>query len=398
MNFLLLSSSYVDLSDANAICTRNLALELIKRGHNVSVISNCENSFYEKKEILGVDVYGVQEGLHSHSLKIARKKGPLWFLLCRVLWACLSLFTYPKSFRDKRPKEMFILAEKLIASKNITHVVAVCQPYANIVALLKLKSKYGSRIKAISYHLDLLQNPDNNNKLVYNIKRNKFLDQFQKEIELIDRILLPESCAEDFSSPKIIKTGFPVYEKALDVIPSEYTFSSETINISYIGAFDKNNRNPQLAIELFRELSDLVKKKVRLNIWGSSPDNEFTQLLSSYPNVFYHGRLDNKYVNDIYLKSDFILNIGNKLTYQMLPSKIFHIFATGMPIINLVQHPEDASLKYFREYGNNFNIKAYEQNMPIKELAVFVSNASKLSEIKDFIEFTSSRICGYLEL
>lgn len=398
MNFLLLSSSYVDISDANAICTRNLALELIKRGHNVSVISNCENSFYEKKEISGVDVYGVQEGLHSHSLKVARKKGPLWFLICRVLWACLSFFTYPKSFGDKRSKEIFDLAENLITSKNITHVVAVCQPYSNIVALLNLKSKYGSHIKTISYHLDLLQNPNNNNKFIYFIKRSKFLKQFQKEISLIDRILLPESCAEDFKSTKIIKTGFPVYEKLSDTISSEYNFPAETINVSYIGSFDKYNRNPLFVIELFRELTALIKKDVYLNIWGSSPDNEFTKLLTSYPNVLYHGRLDNKYVNDIYLKSDLILNIGNKLTYQMLPSKIFQIFATGMPIINVVQHPNDVSLKYFSEYGNNFNVKSFESARPVKELATFVSNASKLNKIKEFVEFTPSRISAYLEL
>lgn len=398
MNYLLLSSSYVTLSDANAICTRNIALELINRGHNVSVISNCEKSFHEKKEISGIDVYGIQEGIHSYSLKFAQNKGVIWFYICRALWACLSIFTYPKSFGDKRSSEIFALAEKLIVSKKITHVIAFCHPYENIIALLKLKSKFGSRIKTISYHLDLLQYPNNNNKIVYSIKRNKFLKQFRKEITLLDRILLPENCFEDFKSFKIIKTGFPIFDKFLDVIPSGYNFSLDTINVSYIGSFDQYNRNPQYAIKLLRELSEFIKKDVLLHIWGNAPDNDFIQLLTSFPNVLYHGRIDNKYVNDIYLKSDFILNIGNKLTYQMLPSKIFQIFATGMPIINIVYHPKDSSLKYFSEYGNIFNIKAFDSEKPIKELANFMFNASKLGEISDFPEFTSSRICGYLEL
>ena len=68
--------------------------------------------------------------------------------------------------------------------------------------------------------------------------------------------------------------------------------------------------------------------------------------------VEHHGLIDNLEVHSLLMKSDYLLNISNAILYRLLPSKMFAMFATGKPIINIVFNPNDSSIPFFKRYGN----------------------------------------------
>ena len=72
--------------------------------------------------------------------------------------------------------------------------------------------------------------------------------------------------------------------------------------------------------------------------------------------------IDNRYVKNLMNKSDFLLNLGNAVAYTMLPSKVFGMFATGKPIINVIAHPLDATLPFFERYNFSIDVKTFERN------------------------------------
>ena len=55
-------------------------------------------------------------------------------------------------------------------------------------------------------------------------------------------------------------------------------------------------------------------------------------------------------------RADLLLNITNKNTINMLPSKIFQLFAAQKPILNFVKNRNDCSLPYFKKSMVTFNI------------------------------------------
>jgi hypothetical protein len=141
------------------------------------------------------------------------------------------------------------------------------------------------------------------------------------------------------------------------------------LNITYIGTLYPGNREPNYFLSLCEEVSKHIN--IRVHFWGNI--DKYISVIDSYEFAEYHGLIENCYVNYIMVKSDFLLNIGNKLAYDMLPSKVFGLFATGKPIINMVTHPLDATLPFFDRYDNSLNIKEYELNSEsASDLEVFI--------------------------
>ena len=99
-------------------------------------------------------------------------------------------------------------------------------------------------------------------------------------------------------------------------------------------------------------------------------------------------------------ESDFLLNIGNKIAYQMLPSKIFGMFATGKPIINVIGHPDDATMPYFSCYNNSIDIKEYEPSVNDEELLLKKIKEKYKTPLVDrsdlFSDFKPEVICNLL--
>ena len=359
-NILILCSGYLDSTSANGVCSRNLAEYFISQGHNVWVIAVSPVEINTPINVNGVKVYGIPNASNVQSIdnavNNASSYGRFKLATYRVFWGMLAVFCYPRAVIRTRVNIVYKLSVDLIDTHNIDVVLATSFPYDSIEVGEKLKKKYDKRIRVVTFHFDLLFYPNNTNRIAYNYKRSRFLKAFKKECSVVDKVLLPETFKEEIKYKNVQKVGFPVYCDSYDCSASDLIFDPEYINISYIGTLDRTNRNPEQIIKCLDAIIRRYGLKIHLHIWGAIRGDDVVSMIGGYSFVKYYGSIDNQYVQDIYKKSDYLLNIANKMLYNLLPSKIFQFFYSGKPIINFVQNKNDVSLDYFNEYKNSINI------------------------------------------
>ena len=186
-----------------------------------------------------------------------------------------------------------------------------------------------------------------------------------------------------------------MYVERVEMHPCGLPFNKNDINISYIGSLSKDNRNPEPILKMIESVSILIKKRIVVHFWGSVGDTK--AIIDRSRVADYHGNIENQYVSFIMSKSDFLLNIGNALAYDMLPSKVFGMFVTGKPIINYISHPQDVTIPYFERYNNSIDIKAFDFNQEkVDLLADYLNtNNTEPESTKDllFEDFTPAYIC-----
>lgn len=408
MNILISCVYYSDNYNANGICTKNLAREMLARGHNVWIISSCDSLVCDYELVDGIKVYYIASEDYIRKLKDFRVgKGvilSLRYVIYRVLRNIKLLFVFPNN-SPIRSKKVLSLAERLIELNDIDLYIGTYRPYESLYTGIKLKHKYGNSLKVVSYHLDLLSSIVDRKGLTAWIMRRKAHNAINREISLVDKILVPENCGyiKNKLTSKIASVGFPLYVKNDVVSSSGVEFKNDEISVVYIGSLDKDNRNPQIAVTLIENISIKINKPIVLHVWGQLWDAETNNILLKSNNVVYHGLIDNVFVQDILQKSDCLLNISNKLTYNFLPSKIFQYFAIGKPIINIVQNNKDCSLPYFEKYKRSYNIFSYKQveaQMDLFEQFIVDCNLCYSSPSQpndtDFECFTPSYICDVI--
>lgn len=409
-NILLLCAHYAEGNNANGICSCNIAEELVKRGNNVWVISSCYEIVSEAIIINDVNVNFIETEDYVNKLKKFRQQKGLLnkikYFIYRFTRNIRLLFFYPNN-APQRSRQVFDLACSLVEHNKIDIVLGTYRPYESIISSIWLKRKYRDRLNVKTYHLDLLTVNDDRSGIVSKIMGLLGIRALKRECDVVDKILVPENFYDNNNAQihnKMIPVGFPLYLKKCYYERSSFIFEKQVVNITYVGSLDKNNRWPQLIINILNECSVKFDFKFKIHIWGKLWDHETKELLEKSENVIYHGFLDNCYVQDILLKSDILLNISNRLTYDFLPSKIFQYFALEKPIINFIQNDKDCSLRYFDMYEFCFNIYSYKSiSFQIKGLTQFVNLVrnreidSKCHSINKFEKFTPSYICDIIE-
>lgn len=360
---LLLASGYKYSGSANGVCARNLVREFVRQGHEVYVIAVPHNNETDVESHEGAKVWFVKDELQTRILTYLQQHKTNAFMRCiykyySLVRALLVAPLYPNAARI-RVHNILKISNKIIKKYGIDTVIGTCLPYDGIAASMILKKKYGARIRVVTYHFDILSTPNNDAGAIYAFKKKRFAKAFIKELQIVDRVFLPET-AKDLHRDKgnIRYIGLPVYlPETTNVIDCPIQFSHDVYNIVYIGSLDVRNRSVQPAIDLLRKLNQKSKKKYLLHIWGCMTDGD-TKIIVEKSNdvVEYHGMLENEKVKSVMKNADFLLNISNSLLYKLLPSKIFTMFSTGKPIINIINNVNDCSLSYFKKYRNVFSI------------------------------------------
>jgi glycosyltransferase involved in cell wall biosynthesis len=398
-NILILCSRYLDSTSANGVCAKNLAEAFHQKGFKVWVIAVSDNFFMKPINLNGVLVYGIPHDTKIQKLqKFQKTHSPinnLRFKLYRLWHGIQSLLSYPIDFSSKRVNLVFKLSQNIIDENGVTIVLGTSFPYHSVEVAIKLKKLYKEKLHIVTYHFDLMFYPNNLNPLVYKYKRWKFMQAFKNEVNVVDKILLPESYKGTQFASNVSLVGLPVYIIDPNFDQSDYNYPNNTLNITYIGSLDSVNRNPRNILTFFREICKKTGLEVRIHIWGKLVDGAIFQLIKEDPIVEYHGTVENRYVMDLLKKTDFILNLSNKVTYNLIPSKIFQFFASNKPIINFVQNKNDMSLKYFTEYANSINIETNSLHLYHDELITFILNKLKDSGVSsgNFERFSPSYIC-----
>lgn len=397
---LILGGRYANPRYANSICRQNLAECLVKEGHDVYILASGYEYHGEEDELNGVWVRKIY-GDHFGEILINHGKeeglvAKMTFRLKQIWHYIAALYLYP-SASNREYKQIYNNAKDIIDKYNIDTLVAMYRPFDCIKTALKLKRKYRDRLRVVTYHLDLMSEHANTVSLVVKYKRNRIMKVFNKELEIVDKLLLPGS-ASYIDNEKVEYVDFPLY-----VIDNEETrnddarqfFDTGTINIAIVGSLDSQNRNPKYICDLIEQIAAVNDKNVHLHIWGTTRDLDF----NNYQHTTYHGMADVKDVPRILQQSDFLLNIGNKLTARMIPSKIFQMFAAKRPIIFCVSSSHDKSIPYFKRYGYTCFVEEFEHefNEDIVHVNDFIKeNYKKVIDVDDqlFEKSTPKYICA----
>lgn len=387
---LIFSSAYKYSGSANGICARNLVREFVAQGHEVFVIATPYAEEKGVEELDGAKVWFEPHEWYVRVFNYLLKHHTNFFMHCifsiynalRVMVFGL-LFPNDCRFRVRRIEKR---AVKLIEENNIDTVIGTCLPYDGIPAAIYLKKKYGARLRVVTYHFDILSVPNNHFKPIVGFKKWKVRNAFAEELKVVDKVVLPHTAKGLYSDSKIQYVGFPVYIKDGNHKETAVVLPNDKCNIVYIGSLDDRNRSPKQAIEYIRELNERNPKQYVLHIWGKLADAETTELVEKSSDcVRYHGMIDNAEVHAVMMKADYLLNISNQVLYRLIPSKIFSMFATGKPIINLVSHPDDSTIGYLEQYGNSKRIDLYkERDNSDYELKLEPQIAVKKNLFEDF--------------
>ena len=389
---LFLCGHYAFPTAANSICVQNLAEEFQRGGHQVFVLAKGCEYCGEKEDINGVTVWKYYGDSYSKVVAFFnQRKNLFWktlFSLIQIIRYLFVVFFYPVTSPKDTPR-IYRRAKELIDKEGIDVVVATFMPYEAIKAVLQLKERYGNKLKVVTYHLDLLTNPNNESSFVAGIKKRQAERAIKKEFSIIDRVLLPYT-APIIESDKIVYVDFPLYiPDAEEKRVSVYRFDSHYINIAIAGSLDSSNRNPMYFCELIERLPKIHDKIVKLHVWGRLSNVDFKGL----NNVEHHGMANVNEVPSILRGADFLLNVGNGITYRMIPSKIFQMFAAKRNIIFCVRSDKDKSIPYFEKYGHVVILKEYERKMEedIKKIIDFIEVNYKKTIIVDDTLFTTSK-------
>ena len=353
-NILIICSNLFDDSDANGVCTNNICDEFLSRGNNIFCITDSLNNerYIEKTKIKEkpMTVFGLKQAWYTRWQKNnAKKKGTILTKVVPIMRHFIVLFLYP-NVSPIRSLQMLMLAKRIISKNKINKVIVTYRPFESIFTALLLKVIYADKIEVFAYHYDFLTSPNDTNKVIRSYK--KLLGNVIVKLEkcVLDRIIVPD-LKNEFDTEREVHVGFPLFVER-KIVPCDFNFSNNYINISYVGSLDEINRNPKDAFEQLRMASYELEKPIKVHIWGNV-SKKVEEIIAEYNFVDYYGRLNNENVSYIYDNSDFLLNISNKVTFDMLPSKIFQMFYSGKPIINYVFTEEDKSLDYFIKYGNS---------------------------------------------
>ena len=344
--------------NANSVCVNNMAREMMSRGHKVWILAMGDENVREAGSMDGAELWQIPDTCFGKMM--ARNPNGLKFL--KFLRHILILPFYP-NVAPLRTRKVARKADEIMRKNKIDVVVAIFNDYENINAGVKLKKKYGQGIRVVTYHLDLRTASANPSAFVRKLVHKHTLKSLRKENKTVDKMLIPYSGKKDIDQiagldkNKIKYVGFPVFVEGKLIEKCDLPFEKNTINISYIGSLSSDNRNPGYVLSLFEQAEKLLKRKVMVHFWGDMGGLE--SMIVSSPVAKYHGKIENRFVRYIMDNSDFLLNIGNAISYSMLPSKVFGMFATGKPIINVIAHPHDATLPFFEKYHNSVDIAEY---------------------------------------
>jgi glycosyltransferase involved in cell wall biosynthesis len=172
---------------------------------------------------------------------------------------------------------------------------------------------------------------------------------------LLDFVLLPETGKSEYSgeilgalSRKVFFCGVPSFNLSSKTIASPKRNNSKEIRFVYAGMLNREYRNPDFMLKIFRELSKRLPD-ITLHIYGRGNCHDILEQYMDSVRIFNHGMVKYDDVLEAFAGSDFVLNISNR-TDSMMPSKVFELFSTGKPIINFTNSRKDPSKRYFQLY------------------------------------------------
>lgn len=363
MRILILNGRYPPDFSQNGRIVSVVAKALVDRGHHVTCIVRTDSRLSDREVIDGVDVVRVREsGFMKFILHGDENKNSITWRVIRRMLVYLRkgvmlffMFGFP-NVEPLMSRKMSKVARRLQKEERYDCAIGVFRPFSAVSAACKLKNTFPN-IVCGAYYLDLLSGQPTPSLLP-----RKLFDRLAYRGEMLafsglDFVLMAKGGHEQYSqvqyssvASKIHFIDFPTFS----VVKQEHSDVKEEVDTEvrflYAGTLVKSFRNPQHLLELIEALSKEVDN-VSMHFYsgGDCKDviNQFSQNASF--KIVQHGLVSHSEVMSAMMKADYLVNISNR-SENMVPSKIFELFSTGKPIINLVKSSDDYANSYFKKY------------------------------------------------
>lgn len=410
---LILTSAFLPEPDANGINVNIISQELINRGYDVTCVSYRKKSLMKYEIIDGVKIYRIypsffyrildyeksvkQNIVMSYVIKIAK--------ILRKVKLGLLLFKFP-DFDIVQKYKLYWIIRKLMRKTKYDMILGVNKPYSNLSALLKIKIE-NPEILCGGYYLDLINSVQKPNFICYKVYKWLCEKSDLRVFSILDFSLVAKAGGNlhidqkfNIVRSKIDYVDFPTFQ-INDEIDSSRSYgekkSEDSIDLIYAGTLDKNYRNPTYLLDILNNLTQFGLK-INFNIYGRGNCDE---ILSSYNNskfrIYNNGFADSSIIREKIFKSDFVVNISNEIN-DAVPSKIFELFSTGKPIINVIANKDDITNSYFEKYPSVFSLNnKSEVKDQINLLYNYVMNEkNKIYDVKKIAENFQENTPGYI--
>lgn len=381
-----------DFYSGSGECIKSLSKELIHRNDKAFVLTKsavCETSHEYTTYSLNTTIFRRLQGSHLSSFL-----NKLKILFYCPIWPFKSICT---------AYQFYCYSKKIIQKDNIDVVVSVYNSIESIFAGYLLKYRFGERIKFVPYFLDAFYAGQKLSFMSEKQKKRKCLFWEKKLLSNADKVIMMEpamiSYEKDNISPPYLKyTEFldlPLYNPQLGTNSTTKKPNPSPI-IVFVGSMPNNIRNPKAIIDIISKLQGIDYK---LELIGSSDYLSYLEMIASgdkrikIEGVVSHDEALAKIHN-----ADFLLNIGNSLSY-MVPCKIFEYMSYGKPIISSYRIDDDPCLPYLSKYDNCLLIDEREDEkdniLKLKEFIIDCMNTTRTSSpnIELFHNNTPSAFC-----
>lgn len=411
---LVLTSYYLPEPSANGINTEYIIEELKKRGHQVTCISVARDGENKFDVINGVPIYRIEDTVYGRQLDVYRnrkmnflEKGLFYVLkYARIVKSIFIFFKFP-DVELSQSKKRYRLALKLHQKNNFDCILGVFRPFSGIAATILMKKKYPSLLCG-AYYLDLISGatkPPLIPRKFYKVLCNRGeLAAFSK----LDFILMAKGGRNTYTkqkfnsvNKKIRYIDFPLFAET--IIKHNVKYEESKINLVYTGTLNRYYRNPEYLLKIFNIVSEKLSN-IALHIYGKGDCKDIIEeykIIGSFEIVEY-GMVSHDIAKAAMYHSDYIINISNS-SPNMVPSKIFEMFSTGKPIINVVSNKNDIAIGYFNRYPAVINILEWESDYKqVQCLIEFLKTQHKkkfsIDSIKEiFIENTPAYTVNLFE-
>lgn len=388
MRFVFLTSRFYPFGDANGICVKNAADELIRRGHEVTVICEGDGG---RDDVDGIETVFIKPTLIRRAENYKDDKGSLLFeylfklfnIIRKIIITLAFVWKYP-DVSPIRAHKIYNTLKKIATTKKTDYIIGSFAPY-DCVEAVNLFKKKNKDIKTVITYFDLIDGRNPFGSAFSDICKKLCFKSEKKTFMLNDVILIPGNAKEKYESEKycFAKDKIHFFEFPLFVSDSkpETNLKKERNNdfeILYAGSVDGNNRSASY----FLQLAEILKKQHGVNIkvrfYGGFTDREVYSEYKDSDFVEFCGKIGADRVYELMCKADCLLNLSNAVTYNMVPSKIFQMFSSCNRIINMIANENDAAIEYFDKYPARLNIKEYEKNAErdVHLLKDFIENSN----------------------
>ncbi|MBP3314126.1 MAG: hypothetical protein J6K84_05690 [Oscillospiraceae bacterium] len=365
MKILIALGSITPNDDANSNIAKLLAGELVRQGHEVTLLGMAFQACDKRENMDGIHYHRIVNLCPPKRGEINRlferantAQGkvkvilhhPLWFFGTCVRWIRARFFDQ---------KELLYVREfrHLLHREKFDRIIAITSPFYVATALMRTKTK----IPTIWYQLD----PNlTNHSAAYQGKKN-LAQKETKWYRFIQYAVVPKLVYKENQSnllaqfvDKMIPANFPNVRKITSAIQNEgLSLDNTKVNLLFTGTFYEDIRNP---LPLFDLISRMNDPQIQLHIVGGGCLDMIQEWTQKCPSIVYHGYHPASFAEQMTVQADILVNVDN-LSANMLPSKINDYISTGKPILNMHPVAFSACAQYLEHYPLHLNVLTEEK-------------------------------------